>query len=163
MSPYENLSYSARFYGMGRRESRARIPEILGRVGFPPERATEPMEDLSRGMQQKIALARALLTDPVLLLLDEPTTGLDPRSKLEVQEFVRTIRADHDSTILLCTHDMTEAEALADRVGILHQGELLCLDSAEAIKRRYGAATLEQAFLNATGTSFEDEVEVAAS
>lgn len=163
MSPYENLSYSARFYGMGRRESRARIPEILGRVGFPPERATEPMEDLSRGMQQKIALARALLTDPVLLLLDEPTTGLDPRSKLEVQEFVRTIRADHDSTILLCTHDMTEAEALADRVGILHQGELLCLDSADAIKRRYGAATLEQAFLNATGTSFEDEVEEVAS
>ena len=62
MSPDENLSYSARFYGMGRRESRARIPEILDRVGFPPERATEPMEDLSRGMQQKIALARALLT-----------------------------------------------------------------------------------------------------
>jgi ABC-2 type transport system ATP-binding protein len=99
----------------------------------------------------------------VLLLLDEPTTGLDPRSKLEVQEFVRTIRTDHDSTILLCTHDMTEAEALADRVGILHQGELLCLDSAEAIKRRYGAATLEQAFLNATGTSFEDEGEEVAS
>ena len=159
MSPMENLSYSARFYGMGPRETRARIPEILALVGFPPERGHEPMEDLSRGMQQKIALARALLTAPVLLLLDEPTTGLDPRSKLEVQDFIRQMREHHDSTILLCTHDMAEAEALADRIGILHQGELLCLESAEEIRQRYHADTLEHAFLNATGRSFEDEDE----
>jgi len=159
MSPMENLSYSARFYGLGLRETRARIPEILKLVGFPPERGGEPMEDLSRGMQQKVALARALLTAPVLLLLDEPTTGLDPRSKLEVQDFIRTLRDRHDSTILLCTHDMNEAEALADRIGILHQGELICLGTAEEIKHRYGAATLEQAFLNATGRSFEDEAD----
>jgi len=157
MSPVENLSYSARFYGLGPRDTRARIPEILAMVGFPPERSREPMEDLSRGMQQKIALARALLTAPVLLLLDEPTTGLDPRSKLEVQEFIRTLRERHDSTILLCTHDMAEAEALADRIGILHRGELLCLEGADEIRDRYGADTLEQAFLNATGRSFEDE------
>jgi ABC-2 type transport system ATP-binding protein len=157
MSPIENLSYSARFYGMGPRETRARIPEILAMVGFPPERGGEPMEDLSRGMQQKIALARALLTAPILLLLDEPTTGLDPRSKLEVQDFIRQLREEHDSTILLCTHDMAEAEALADRIGILDRGELLCLDTADAITRRYGAETLEQAFLSATGRSFEDE------
>jgi ABC-2 type transport system ATP-binding protein len=157
MSPMENLSYSARFYGMGRRETRERIPDILRKIGFPPERRGEPMEDLSRGMQQKIALARALLTSPVLLLLDEPTTGLDPRSKLEVQEFVRSIRRSHDSTILLCTHDMAEAEALADRIGILDAGRLVCLDTAEGLRIRYGADTLEQAFLNATGRSFEDE------
>src|SRR5207247_1173564 len=83
----------------------------------------EPMEHLSRGMQQKVALARALLTSPVLLLLDEPTTGLDPRSKQEVQEFIREIRVEHDATILLCTHDMDEAEVLADRIGILDRGE----------------------------------------
>jgi ABC-2 type transport system ATP-binding protein len=159
MSPMENLSYSARFYGMGPRETRARIPEILEMVGFPPERGGEPMEDLSRGMQQKIALARALLTAPMLLLLDEPTTGLDPRSKLEVQDFIRQLRAEHDSTILLCTHDMAEAEALADRIGILDRGRLLCLDTAEQIRRRYRADTLEQAFLNATGREFEDEGE----
>ena len=69
------------------------IPRILERVGFPADRRDEPMEHLSRGMQQKVALARALLTSPVLLLLDEPTTGLDPRSKQEVQEFIREIRA----------------------------------------------------------------------
>jgi len=96
MSPSENLHYAARFYGMGPSETSERIPEILGRVGFPPDRRGEPMENLSRGMQQKVALARALLTSPVLLLLDEPTTGLDPRSKLEVQEFIREMRAVHD-------------------------------------------------------------------
>jgi len=110
-------------------------------------------------MQQKVALARALLTSPVLLLLDEPTTGLDPRSKLEVQAFIRQMRAEHDATILLCTHDMAEAEALADRIGILHHGELLCLGGVEEIKQRYGAETLEQAFLNATGRAVEDEDE----
>src|SRR5438552_7214219 len=157
MSAAENLSYAARFYGMTAKETRGRIPEILGRVGFPPERRGEAMEHLSRGMQQKVALARALLTSPVLLLLDEPTTGLDPRSKLEVQEFIREVRVQHDATILLCTHDMAEAEALADRVGLLDRGELLFLEPVEDVKRRYGVQTLEEAFFAATGRSFEDE------
>jgi ABC-2 type transport system ATP-binding protein len=157
LSAAENLSYSARFYGMGARESHRRIPEILQMVGFPPERRSEPMEDLSRGMQQKVALARALLTSPVLILLDEPTTGLDPRSKLEVQEFVRTLRAEHDSTILLCTHDMAEAEALADRVGILDRGRLVALAPVDELKAQLGADTLEQAFFNATGRTIEEE------
>jgi ABC-2 type transport system ATP-binding protein len=74
-----------------------------------------------------------------------------------VQDFIRQLREEHDSTILLCTHDMAEAEALADRIGILDRGELLFLDTADAITRRYGAETLEQAFLSATGRSFEDE------
>jgi ABC-2 type transport system ATP-binding protein len=117
------------------------------------------MENLSRGMQQKVALARALLTSPVVLLLDEPTTGLDPRSKLEVQEFIREIRTTHDSTILLCTHDLAEAEVLADRVGILDRGRLLALEPADDLRRRYDASTLEEAFFAATGRSFEAEVD----
>ena len=157
MSSAENLSYASRFYGMTSRETRDRIPEILERVGFPRDRRTEPMENLSRGMQQKVALARALLTSPVLLLLDEPTTGLDPRSKLEVQEFIREIRETHDSTILLCTHDLDEAETLAERIGILDRGKLLALEPAEDLKRRYGADTLEEAFFAATGREFEAE------
>ena len=162
MSATENLSYAARFYGMAPGHTRRRIPEILAAVGFPPTRAKVPMEDLSRGMQQKVALARALLTSPALLLLDEPTTGLDPRSKREVQEFLRTARRTHDTTTLLCTHDMAEAEALADRVGILDGGRLIALDTAAALKHRYEAATLEDAFLAATGRVFGDEEEEAA-
>ncbi len=125
MSADENLAYAARFYGLTPRSTRSRIPEILGRVGFPTTRSGEPMEKLSRGMQQKVALARALLTSPTLLLLDEPTTGLDPRSKREVQAFITEMRAVHDTTILLCTHDLAEADALAERTGILHEGRLL--------------------------------------
>ena len=159
MSAAENLSYAARFYGMTPGETKHQIPEILERVGFPPNRRNESMENLSRGMQQKVALARALLTSPVLLLLDEPTTGLDPRSKLEVQAFVSVLREQHDATILLCTHDMAEAEALSDRVGILDRGRLVCLDTPAAVKERYGAETLEKAFFNATGRSLEDDEE----
>ena len=157
MSASENLSYAARFYGMLPSVTRTAIPEILEKVGFPADRRGEPMENLSRGMQQKVALARALLTSPVLLLLDEPTTGLDPRSKLEVQEFIREVRVTHDATILLCTHDMAEAEALAVRVGLLDRGELLFLEPVADVKRRYGVQTLEEAFFAATGRTFEEE------
>ncbi len=161
MSSLENLSYAARFYGLTPSDTREQIPEILSRLGFPPERRSEPMEDLSRGMQQKVALARALLTSPTLLLLDEPTTGLDPRSKLEVQEFIRDMRELRDVTILLCTHDLDEAEALAERVGILDRGELLALAPPDELKARYGAATLEEAFFAATGSKLDAAEAVA--
>jgi ABC-2 type transport system ATP-binding protein len=159
MSASENLSYAARFYGMPPSVTRTAIPEILEKVGFPADRRGESMENLSRGMQQKVALARALLTSPVLLLLDEPTTGLDPRSKLEVQEFIREVRVTHDATILLCTHDMAEAEALADRIGLLDRGELLFLEPVADVKRRYGVQTLEEAFFAATGRTFDEETD----
>jgi ABC-2 type transport system ATP-binding protein len=159
MSSSENLSYAARFYGLTPKQTSARIPQILERVGFPVERRGEAMEALSRGMQQKVALARALLTAPVLLLLDEPTTGLDPRSKLEVQEFIKEVRQAHDATILLCTHDLDEAEALADRVGILADGELIALGTVGELTARYGVETLEQAFFAATGRALGDDEE----
>jgi ABC-2 type transport system ATP-binding protein len=157
MSAVENLSYAARFYGMAPGSTRKQIPDLLERVGFPRDRIGEPLEDMSRGMQQKVALARALLTAPILLLLDEPTTGLDPRSKVEVQDFIRQIRAEHDATVLLCTHDLVEAEELAERVGILDRGRLIELAPADELKRKYDAATLEEAFFAATGKAFEDE------
>jgi ABC-2 type transport system ATP-binding protein len=157
MSARENLSYAARFYGLGPAATRERVPRILERVGFPLERDSAPMEDLSRGMQQKVALARALLTSPTLLLLDEPTTGLDPRSKREVQAFIQEVRRTHDTTVLLCTHDLVEAENLADRVGILDRGRLLALEPAPGLRRRYAAPTLEEAFMVATGRAFDED------
>src|SRR5438876_10702945 len=157
MSSEENLAYAARFYGIPPSATKTAIPDLLERVGFPVGRRHEGMEHLSRGMQQKVALARALLTSPVLLLLDEPTTGLDPRSKLEVQDFIRDVRALHDATILLCTHDMKEAEELADRIGLLDRGELLFLEPACAVKDRFGVESIEEAFFSATGRTYEDE------
>jgi ABC-2 type transport system ATP-binding protein len=160
LSSMENLLYGAKFYGVTTSEAKPRIDEILTSVGFDLKRASEPMEHLSRGMQQKIALARALLTAPMLMLLDEPTTGLDPRSKKDVQAFIQMIRAEHNASILLCTHDMDEAEALCDRVGIMVDGNIIELDEPERLKRRYQRdgqiPSLEEVFMAATGSSFEE-------
>ncbi len=162
MSAMENLLYGAKLYGVTSGEARPKIKEILENIGFAQKRATEPMEHLSRGMQQKIALARALLTSPVLMLLDEPTTGLDPRSKKDVQVFIERIKQEHDSSILLCTHDMGEAEELCDRVGIMVDGRILALEEPDGLKRRYAGEangrvpTLEETFMAATGYSVEE-------
>ena len=160
MSSMENLLFGAKLYGITDKESRPRIVEILRSIGFDVKRVGEPMEHLSRGTQQKIALARALLTSPMLMLLDEPTTGLDPRSKRDVQELIWKIRASHDSTILLCTHDMGEAEELCDRIGILVDGNLIALDTPLGLKQQYQEGdelpTLEEVFMLATGLSLED-------
>ena len=86
-------------------------------------------------MQQKVAIARALLTSPTLLLLDEPTTGLDPRSKLDVQAFIEEVNAAHDATIVLTTHDLAEAERLCSRITILDGGRVVAEDTPEGLKR----------------------------
>src|SRR3989441_7107436 len=135
LSPMENLIYAARLYNMPGGEARAKIKSILSRLGIPGERIGQPLENMSRGMQQKVAIARAFLTAPIVLLLDEPTTGLDPRSKVDVQTFVRQLRAEHDATILITTHDMDEAEALCDRVAIIDQGRIVALGDVQELKR----------------------------
>ena len=156
LSSLENLLFGAKLYGVSDAESRPRIKSILESIGFDTKRIGEPMEHLSRGMQQKIALARALLTSPMLMLLDEPTTGLDPRSKKDGQKLIHQIRQWHDSSILLCTHDMGEAEELCDRIGILLNGELIAIGTAAELKATYGKDSLEDVFMAATGTSLEE-------
>ncbi len=156
LSAMENLVYAGRLYGIGADESRAKALAILRRLGIAEERLREPLEKLSRGMQQKVAIARAFLTAPMLLLLDEPTTGLDIRSKREVQTFVRDLRMEHDATILLTTHDLDEAERLADRIGILHEGRLVAEGTPEELCARYGASALEEVFMTATGKRLEE-------
>ena len=115
LSPAENLSFAARLYGLDAGEARRKAALIMARLGIGEKRMGRPVEQMSRGMQQKVAIARAILTSPTLLLLDEPTTGLDPRSKLDVQAFVEELRADHDATIVLTTHDLAEADRLCGR------------------------------------------------
>ena len=135
LSPMENLLYAARLYNMPAALARTRIVTILTRLGIKPDRIGKPLENMSRGMQQKVAIARAFLTSPIVLLLDEPTTGLDPRSKIDVQHFVEELREKHDATILITTHDMEEAEALCDRVAIIDQGKIIALGTTEELRR----------------------------
>ncbi|MFI5272794.1 MAG: ABC transporter ATP-binding protein [Ktedonobacterales bacterium] len=167
LSPMENLLYSSRLYGVPARQAREEIRAILTRLGIKADRVTQPLENMSRGMQQKVAIARAFLTSPILLLLDEPTTGLDPRSKQDVQAFVRELRDVHDATILLTTHDMDEAEALCDRIAVIDGGRIVALDTAEGLQQTVGAklgldrtATLTEVFMAYTGRDWEaDEPE----
>jgi ABC-2 type transport system ATP-binding protein len=126
------------------------------------DRVDRPIEQMSRGMQQKVAIARALLTSPVLLLLDEPTTGLDPRSRVDVQEFVEEIRAVHDTTIVLTTHDLAEAERLCDDITIIDGGRVVATDTpqglvASASARLGRPATLWDVFMAYTGRSLDDD------
>ncbi|HEX8918088.1 MAG TPA: ABC transporter ATP-binding protein [Chloroflexota bacterium] len=163
LSAMENLVYAARLYGMDVRVARRRIVDILTALGIPENRFFQPVEKMSRGMQQKVAIARALLTSPILLLLDEPTTGLDPRSKKDVQAFIRDLRDNHDATVLLTSHDMDEADALCDRLVILHRGRVVLDGTPEELKqayiRRHGqdaVPTLEDVFMDVTGRSSDD-------
>jgi len=161
LTPMENLLYGARLYGMGASEARKRAVGILTRLGVKKGEISRPMEEMSRGMQQKVAAARAFLTQPILLLLDEPTTGLDPRSKREVQAFLTELRDVHDATILLTTHDMQEAEALCDRIAILDEGRIVALDTPAGLKARVSGSdghepTLEDVFLELTGKQLVD-------
>jgi ABC-2 type transport system ATP-binding protein len=133
----------------------------MGRLGIERKRVYESMEEMSRGMQQKVAIARGFLTSPVLMLLDEPTTGLDPRSKREVQRFVLDLRQGHEATILLTTHDMDEADRLCDRIAILEGGKVIALDTPEGLKRlarehEGHRPTLEDAFMILTGHALEE-------
>ena len=164
LSPAENLSFAARLYGLDGREARLKAAGIMARLGIGEKRMARPVEQMSRGMQQKVAIARAILTSPTLLLLDEPTTGLDPRSKLDVQTFIEELQADHDATILLTTHDLAEADRLCGRIGILAGGRLAVEETPEGLKRlvalEYGLPpTLESAFMQYTGRSLDDDEE----
>ena len=163
LSPWENMLYAARLYGHGAGGTRQKVVDILDRLGLPLDTLDEPMKQLSRGQQQKVAIARSFLTAPSLLLLDEPTTGLDPRSKKEVQRLLEMLRKERDVTVLLCTHDMDEAAALCDRVLMMDGGRVLADGTPDELIRLYGGgdrnATLEDVFMHLTGKSLENDDE----
>ncbi|MHB8377060.1 MAG: ABC transporter ATP-binding protein [Dehalococcoidia bacterium] len=165
MNALENLLFFGKVYGLSGRDVRERTPRILARLGLEWKQALEPMSHLSRGQQQKVAVARALLTSPVLMLLDEPTTGLDPRSKRDVQSFVREVREEHDATILLTTHDMEEAELLCDRIAFLSGGRIVAEGTPVELRRTVAAGrpldeiTMETVFMELTGRSVEEDEE----
>jgi ABC-2 type transport system ATP-binding protein len=163
LSPMENLTFAARVYGLDVKVARKAVYAILERLHVGADRVDRPIEQMSRGMQQKVAIARALLTSPTLLLLDEPTTGLDPRSKLDVQTFIEELRRTHDTTIVLTTHDLAEAERLCDAITIIDGGRVVATDTPEGLvasaSTRLGRpATLWDVFMAYTGRSLDDDV-----
>src|SRR6266478_2253758 len=151
LSARKNLLYTALLYGQNARAAEHRALEILGRLGMEDTKFSSPLEEMSRGMQQKISIARALVINPPLLLLDEPTTGLDPKSRRDVQVFLEELRAREGTTILLTTHDMAEAERLCARIGFLARGKLVAEGTAQELVAQAGAATLDDAFIKLTG------------
>jgi ABC-2 type transport system ATP-binding protein len=167
MTALENLMFFGRVYGLTPVEIKERTPEISRRLGIEWERMIEPMSHLSRGQQQKVAVARAFLTSPVLMLLDEPTTGLDPRSKRDVQAFVKDVRRDHDATILLTTHDMEEAELLCDRIAFISGGKIVAegtpleLRQMVAKGRDIEEIDMEDVFMELTGRDLAEDEEAS--
>ncbi|HVC76517.1 MAG TPA: ABC transporter ATP-binding protein [Candidatus Micrarchaeaceae archaeon] len=163
LSPWENMLYAARLYGGGAGGTRKQVTELLDRLGLPMDTVDQPMKALSRGQQQKVAIARSFLTAPSLLLMDEPTTGLDPRSKKEVQGLLHMLRAEREVTVLLCTHDMDEAAALCDRVLMMDEGRVLADGSPDELGRIYangnGPASLEDVFMQLSGKELAKEEE----
>lgn len=160
LSSAENLIYAARLYGISASVARKKARTILEKLGFDAKRMDEEMEGLSRGMQQKVAIARALLTTPMLLLLDEPTTGLDPKSKRDVQTFIEEIRNERNAVILLTTHDMAEAERLCDRIAIIDNGKFIAEGTVQELISKVQTkdntpVTLEDVFIKLTGKDIE--------
>jgi ABC-2 type transport system ATP-binding protein len=165
MSALENLLFFGRVYGLTNQEVTRRADEILDALDLGG-RLREPMTHLSRGQQQKVAIARAFLTSPILMLLDEPTTGLDPASKRDVQQFILRVRREHDATILLTTHDMDEADKLCDRLSFLVGGAIAAEGTPLELRQRVANGkpledvSMETVFFEVTGKHIEEDEEV---
>ena len=157
LSARENLLYTALLYGLEPSGAEERAMAVLEELGMESRKFSVPLEEMSRGMQQKISIARALMINPPLLLLDEPTTGLDPKSRRDVQSFLEKLRKREGTTILLTTHDMAEAERLCARIGFLAHGRLVAEGTADSLKSAARVETLEDAFIHFAGEELSDE------
>ncbi|WP_018221340.1 ABC transporter ATP-binding protein [Salinispora pacifica] len=141
----QNLEYFAALHGASRRRSRTRIDEVLEQMDLLA-RADDYVESYSTGMRQRLVIARALLGRPTVLLLDEPTTGLDPHAATAVHEHIRQLKAS-GHTIILTTHYMEEADALSDRLGIIDGGRLIAEGTSVRLKSEVGIAQVLHARL----------------
>lgn len=139
LTPEENLEYFGVLKGLTRKEARRRGRMLLERFDLTAKRRA-PVQNLSRGMQQKLAIAVALVHEPQLLLLDEPTLGLDVEATLHVKALVRAI-AKEGCAILLTTHQLDIAEELSDRVAIIHKGEIIAASPTRELIRQFSGST----------------------
>jgi len=148
LSARDNLLFAARLYGV----HKSRVEEMLARVGLA-DRAREKAKNYSNGMKQRLLIARALLHEPRVIFLDEPTRGLDPNIARGIRAFIEEL-AQQGVTVFLTTHYMEEADHLSDRVAIIDQGRVVAMDTPERLKAEYGKdeeTTLEDVFVKLTG------------
>ncbi|MFA4663136.1 ATP-binding cassette domain-containing protein [Pyrococcus kukulkanii] len=141
LTAYENLRYFASIYYVPKREAERRIEELLKMVGLW-ERRNDLVMNYSRGMKQRLAIAKALINDPEVLFLDEPTLGLDVQSAIFVRELVKRLVEEEGKTVLLTTHYMHEAEELCDRIAIIDHGKIIALDTPEGLKKLVKGETI---------------------
>ena len=157
LSAIDNLKYFAELYGLEPEVTQKRIPELLELVGLI-KRQDDRVETYSSGMQQRLHLARALLHDPQLIFLDEPTVGIDPVGARELRKTVKEL-IGRGKTILLTTHYMAEAEELCDHIAIINNGRIVALDTPEALKRQIaGDSLVEIEVANADLAMFQKEL-----
>jgi ABC-2 type transport system ATP-binding protein len=149
----ENLELIAQIYGSSRKAARLKADESMKTFGLS-DRSGEKAKTLSGGLQRRLSIAMALISDPEIIFLDEPTLGLDVVARRGLWKIMRKLKGK--ITILLTTHYLEEAEALSDRIGIMHQGRLKALGTVEELKKKTGKATFEEAFLVFTETEVEE-------
>ncbi|HSW64604.1 MAG TPA: ABC transporter ATP-binding protein [Dissulfurispiraceae bacterium] len=148
----ENLIVYAGYFGIGKREAKLRAVELLKFIELS-ERKRTPIKDLSGGMKRRLMLVRALMNNPEIIMLDEPTTGLDPASRHSVWDRMNELKFN-STTLLLTTHYIEEAERLCDRVAIMDRGRIVAIDTPRTLMITYGG-NLEDVYLKLTGRRLE--------
>lgn len=156
LTGYETMDIYARFYGMHRNQRKDRIDELLDMVGLK-DRARDLVATYSGGMRRRLEIARGLVHKPAVLILDEPTIGLDPQSRHVVWELLEKFRNADRLTILLTTHYMEEAESLCDRVAIIDYGKIVALDTVAGLKKQIPQK--DSIELGVTGVDMEKAIE----
>lgn len=143
----ENLEFIAKIYGSSKKEATNKAAELMATFGLT-DRAKQKAKTLSGGLQRRLSIAMALISNPNIIFLDEPTLGLDVRARRDLWNAIRRLKGK--ITIVLTTHYLDEVEALSDRVGIMHQGSIRALGTVEELKKQTGQSTLEDIFLAIT-------------
>ncbi len=135
LTAQQNLEIFGQLYGQSRHEARQKAKQLLATLGLS-QRASSRVETFSTGMKKRVLLARALIHDPEVLFLDEPTSGLDPEASEQVLEIIRDLCSERKHTVLLCTHNLDEAQRLCDQIAVVKQGEILASGSVPELERR---------------------------
>jgi len=156
LTAYENMFLHAGLYGVPRKETPGKIREMLDFVELW-DRKDSLCKTFSGGMKRRLEIARGLLHTPAILFLDEPTTGLDPQTRNHIWSYIEKLNKERGLTVFFTTHYMDEVEKMAARTVIVDHGKIVADDTVENIKRKAGAATLEDAFIKLTGHKLREE------